>query len=50
MSYQLGIDLGTTYTGAAVCRSSGRRWVEPEIVTLGSRRARPLAKGEPVAA
>ncbi len=39
MSYQLGIDLGTTYTGAAVCRSSGRRWVEPEVVTLGSRSA-----------
>jgi len=37
MSYQLGIDLGTTYTAAAVCRSSDRRWVEPEIVTLGDR-------------
>jgi molecular chaperone DnaK len=39
MSYQLGIDLGTTYTAAAVCRSSDRRWVEPEVVTLGSRSA-----------
>src|SRR3954471_8251777 len=39
MSYQLGIDLGTTYTAAAVCRSSDRRWVEPEVVTLGTRAA-----------
>src|SRR6478609_4160547 len=39
MSYQLGIDVGTTYTAAAVCRSAGRRWVEPEVVTLGSRAA-----------
>jgi molecular chaperone DnaK len=39
MTYQLGIDLGTTYTAAAVCRSSDRRWVEPEVVTLGSRSA-----------
>ncbi|MCW2716966.1 Hsp70 family protein [Pseudonocardia sp.] len=39
MSYQLGIDLGTTYTAAAVCRSDDRRWVEPEVVTLGTRTA-----------
>ncbi len=39
MSYQLGIDLGTTYTAAAVCRSADRRWVEPEVVTLGTRAA-----------
>ena len=39
MSYQLGIDVGTTYTAAAVCRSAGRRWVEPEVVTLGTRGA-----------
>jgi hypothetical protein len=39
MSYQLGIDVGTTYTGAAVCRSAERRWVEPEVVTLGTRAA-----------
>jgi molecular chaperone DnaK len=39
MGYQLGIDLGTTYTAAAVCRSSDRRWVEPEVVTLGTRSA-----------
>ncbi len=35
MAYQLGIDLGTTFTCAAVSRSSG----EPEVVTLGSRGA-----------
>src|ERR1700754_4854620 len=39
MSYQLGIDLGTTYTAAAVCRSQDRGWVEPEVVTLGTRSA-----------
>jgi actin-like ATPase involved in cell morphogenesis len=39
MGYQLGIDLGTTYTAAAVCRSSDRRWVDPEVVTLGTRNA-----------
>ena len=39
MGYQLGIDVGTTYTAAAVCRSSERRWVEPEVVTLGTRSA-----------
>ncbi len=37
--YQLGIDLGTTFTAAAVCRSDERRWVEPEVVGLGSRSA-----------
>ena len=39
MGYQLGIDIGTTYTAAAVCRSSDHRWVEPETVTLGTRSA-----------
>jgi molecular chaperone DnaK len=39
MSYQLGIDLGTTYTAAAVCRSQDRGWMEPEVVTLGTRSA-----------
>ena len=39
MGYQLGIDLGTTYTAAAVCRSSGRGWAEPEVISLGSRGA-----------
>ena len=37
--YQLGIDLGTTYTSAAVCRSDDRRFTEPEVVSLGSRSA-----------
>ncbi len=37
MGYQLGIDLGTTYTSAAVCRSPGQVWAEPEVVTLGTR-------------
>ncbi|MGQ0576321.1 MAG: Hsp70 family protein [Pseudonocardia sp.] len=39
MSYQLGIDLGTTFTAAAVCRTSGGRSGEPEVVTLGTRNA-----------
>jgi molecular chaperone DnaK len=39
MAYQIGIDLGTTYTAAAVCRSSGGGWSEPEVVTLGTRGA-----------
>ena len=39
VGYQLGIDVGTTYTAAAVCRSADRRWVEPEVVTLGTRGA-----------
>jgi actin-like ATPase involved in cell morphogenesis len=39
VGYQLGIDIGTTYTAAAVCRSSDHRWVEPETVTLGTRSA-----------
>ncbi|MDL5154377.1 Hsp70 family protein [Actinomycetospora termitidis] len=38
-TYRLGIDLGTTYTAAAVCRRSGDGWSEPEIVALGSRSA-----------
>lgn len=37
MGYQLGVDLGTTYTAAAVCRTSGRGWAEPEVVMLGTR-------------
>jgi molecular chaperone DnaK len=39
VGYQLGIDVGTTYTAAAVCRSADHRWVEPEVVTLGTRGA-----------
>src|SRR5687767_2815507 len=35
MSYYLGIDLGTTYTAAAVHDGSPRR--APEVVTLGER-------------
>ncbi|MCD2188610.1 Hsp70 family protein, partial [Actinomycetospora soli] len=38
--YRLGIDLGTTYTAAAVSRpAGGSAWGEPEIVALGSRSA-----------
>jgi len=37
MSYQLGIDLGTTYTAAAVCRATDRHWDEPDMVNLGGR-------------
>ncbi|GAA4841403.1 hypothetical protein GCM10023201_34450 [Actinomycetospora corticicola] len=37
--YRLGIDLGTTYTAAAVSRRSGAEWSEPEIVALGTRTA-----------
>jgi molecular chaperone DnaK len=33
MHYQLGVDLGTTYTAAAVCRDGQER---PEVVALGS--------------
>jgi actin-like ATPase involved in cell morphogenesis len=35
VAYQLGVDLGTTYTAAAVARDGGRI----EVVTLGSRAA-----------
>ncbi|MEU7818865.1 Hsp70 family protein, partial [Pseudonocardia sp. NPDC049154] len=38
MGYQLGIDLGTTYSAAAVCRPAGEHWVAPEMVTLSGRR------------
>ncbi|MDT7596672.1 MAG: hypothetical protein QOJ06_2218, partial [Pseudonocardiales bacterium] len=33
MSYWLGIDVGTTFTAAAICRQSG----VPEVVALGTR-------------
>ncbi|MGD9530259.1 Hsp70 family protein [Pseudonocardia sp.] len=36
MTYQLGIDLGTTFTAAAVVRGPGQ---QPEVVTLGTRNA-----------
>jgi len=38
MSYSLGIDVGTTFTAAAICRESGR-YAPPEVVPLGSRSA-----------
>jgi actin-like ATPase involved in cell morphogenesis len=38
MSYQLGIDLGTTYSAAAVCRPVGEHWVAPEMVALSGHR------------
>ncbi|HET9257469.1 MAG TPA: Hsp70 family protein [Pseudonocardiaceae bacterium] len=37
MSYWLGIDVGTTYTAAAVCREEAGRRVLPEVIPLGSR-------------
>jgi actin-like ATPase involved in cell morphogenesis len=39
MSYQLGIDLGTTYTAAAICRGSERSPAGADVVTLGARSA-----------
>jgi actin-like ATPase involved in cell morphogenesis len=37
MSYWLGIDVGTTYTAAALCREEAGRRGLPEVVPLGSR-------------
>ncbi|HEX7303007.1 Hsp70 family protein [Lentzea sp.] len=37
MSYVLGVDLGTTFTAAAVCRKSGGGWGKVEVLPLGSR-------------
>jgi len=37
MSYQLGIDLGTTYTAAAVSRATEQQHADPEMVSLGDR-------------
>ena len=39
MGYQLGIDLGTTYTAAAVCHADERRADGADVVTLGARSA-----------
>ncbi|MDQ2709285.1 MAG: Hsp70 family protein, partial [Actinomycetota bacterium] len=39
MSYQLGIDLGTTYTAAAICRGTDRAPAGADVVTLGTRSA-----------
>jgi molecular chaperone DnaK len=39
MSYRLGIDVGTTFTAAAICREQPGRRVLPEVVPLGGRSA-----------
>ncbi|MGH3763811.1 MAG: Hsp70 family protein [Pseudonocardiaceae bacterium] len=39
MGYWLGIDAGSTFTAAAVCRWDGKSWGRPEIVALGARSA-----------
>ncbi|MGH3765889.1 MAG: Hsp70 family protein [Pseudonocardiaceae bacterium] len=39
MSYWLGIDVGTTFTAAAICREEAGRHPVPEVVPLGSRSA-----------
>jgi molecular chaperone DnaK (HSP70) len=39
MGYWLGIDLGSTFTAAAVCREQDGRWGPPEVVALGERSA-----------
>jgi molecular chaperone DnaK len=37
MSYWLGIDVGTTYTAAALCRAEAGRRALPEVIPLSSR-------------
>jgi molecular chaperone DnaK len=37
MSYSLGIDVGTTFTAAAICREIAGRRPLPEVIPLGSR-------------
>ncbi|MCA1684313.1 MAG: Hsp70 family protein, partial [Actinobacteria bacterium] len=39
MSYGLGIDVGTSFTAAAVCRGGERGSSRPEVVPLGTRAA-----------
>ncbi|MGH3983851.1 MAG: Hsp70 family protein [Pseudonocardiaceae bacterium] len=39
MSYWLGIDVGTTFTAAAICRREAGRRPLPEVIPLGSRSA-----------
>ncbi|MGH3998616.1 MAG: Hsp70 family protein, partial [Pseudonocardiaceae bacterium] len=39
MSYWLGIDLGTTFTAAAICRQEAGRRPLPEVIPLGTRSA-----------
>jgi molecular chaperone DnaK len=37
MRYWLGIDLGTTFTAAAICREEAVRCALPEVIPLGTR-------------
>jgi molecular chaperone DnaK len=37
MSYWLGIDVGTTFTAAAICREEAGQHVLPEVIPLGTR-------------
>ncbi|MGH3771030.1 MAG: Hsp70 family protein [Pseudonocardiaceae bacterium] len=37
MSYWLGIDAGTTFTAAAICREEAGRRALPEVIPLGTR-------------
>src|SRR5262245_59782608 len=37
MGYWLGIDVGSTFTAAAVCRGQDGQWGSPEVVGLGGR-------------
>src|SRR5918998_1785706 len=37
MSYRLGMDVGTTFTAAAICREVAERRPLPEVIPLGSR-------------
>jgi molecular chaperone DnaK len=37
MRYWLGIDLGTTFTAAAICREEAGRCALPEVIPLGTR-------------
>ena len=39
MGYWLGIDVGTTFTTAAICRERSGRHTLPEVVPLGNRSA-----------
>ena len=39
MSYGLGIDVGTSFTAAAICRGGERSESRPEVVPLGTRAA-----------
>ncbi|PZS39759.1 MAG: Hsp70 family protein, partial [Pseudonocardiales bacterium] len=37
MSYWLGVDVGSTFTAAAICRVEVGRRAVPEVVPLGTR-------------